>query len=224
MGEEAKTVSVGRPVLETISAFALTLSGLAFFALAGVSVANGWEGAPTSLVAAVAALVLARLPHIRELKFGLTGVEARMEEAVREMEVRLAQLQGLAVALARAGLLQSKNGLWSYGRYNDDIRGLIVVALKECGATDRQIEDVLSTERLADDYGHCLAVIEEMVHGPVKAAISADISAAFRRGSLPSAKELERELNDKGLLSQAALERIGEYERHLETRITSAAN
>lgn len=189
-----------------------------FLGLFAYLVLQGSDGQWPSILAAVVALIGAKMNDLLKIKLSPAGIEAEMRSLIDEAKVTLEQLHLLAINQSKI-LLESVQsaGRWGGGATQKDkelMRDSIVATLNKLGVGNDKIAEVLSVERryVHFDYAHAVTrSLSEKLAGDKKTAWNDFFSKRQGIGFEPGPDELESFLESVDLLDQDIKERLEDY-------------
>jgi hypothetical protein len=202
----------------SIAAVALLSGGL----VAGVYGAPGVMTA--SLVGFVALLIAANLDRISEFKASGRGVEARTREILTQAQNAISELQLLAQITGELTLsLVKRSG--RLGGYADDeaeaIRGRVLDVLSKLGVRESEHPELLEEWHRFTEFDYAHAILGgNWIPGGVERVVMEEWEALREGGirRIPSPEEIRAFLERHGLINEALLGYLKDYEHYRKHR------
>jgi hypothetical protein len=221
--KKAETKNADPNFEERYFGYALRIGALLFLVLFGILLVSDKGNAFQALIAAAICLLGTRFDQVAGFKLGLTGIEAKLNEAVRRAEVTIEQFHSLAQTWADIALQQQYAG----GRIGIDRaaqrrrRDQIVDALHEMGLSQDQTDRLHSAEREWTLWDHVQYVLTATK--PTDAAAYNEALIAFYKihkgpQNRPSAEQLATLLASGGWINAEVGERLADFRHYEQTK------
>lgn len=210
----------GGVTMTKIIAVTTSLCGLAFFGLFAFLVVDDREGQLLALIAAVSCLLLSRLGDIVSFSVGADGMKSEFEKRIDQAEVKLDQLQELAIAWAKDSTSSNFSaGRWGGGstrREKDEKLRSTLTTLEKLGV-DQKERNAVSEIAFRWDYFDYSSYVMDAVSQEATAEWNRALNERAANASGPeieaSPDELEAFLKKHNRINDEVSERLEDY-RH----------